>query len=240
MNKAAAALLLLGLLPCATAAAPARHHRAAAPAAAARGGGGASEARLLADAIARDSSYWIMNRYDPGSLTDVEIIARTGGGSTVRGNYSYNGGDSGWVEAEIAGGRVTCLHYWDTDSCDPVRGGSPAPRAANPSEPPAAASDKTFTAFPKAEQQLVARCWVAYTFLKAPNFESWEPGFTQQQRQSRFERYQIRYVEISTSLKSGREFLALVDGHTARVNALLEREDMDGLRALIHGLSRGC
>jgi hypothetical protein len=240
MNKAAAALLLLCLLPCATAAAPARHHRVAPPAAAARGGGGVSEARLLADAIARDSAYWIMNRYDPGSLTDVEVVARAAGGSTVRGNYTYNDGDSGWVEAEIAGGRVSCLRYWDTGSCDPVRGGGPAPRATPPSESSAAASDKTFTAFPRAEQDRVARCYVAYTFLQAQGYEGWEPEITQEQRQGRFERYRTRYVEISTSLKSGRAFLALFDGYTARVNALLDRQDIDGVRAFVHMASRGC
>jgi hypothetical protein len=241
MNRTASALLLLSL-PGVAFAATAKHHRsAAAPVAAARSSGPGSEARLLAEAIARDSGYWIMNRYDPRSLTDVEVVARTpGGGATVRGNYTFNGGDSGWVEAEIAGGRVSCLRYWDTGSCDPVRGGGAQARATNPSQPAGATSDKTFTAFPRAEQERVARCYFAYSVLSAQGYESFEPAITAEQRQSRFDRYRIRYVEISTSLKSGRAFGAIVDGYTAQVNALVDREDMDGLRALVHKASLGC
>ncbi|MEA3048323.1 MAG: hypothetical protein QOG84_159 [Sphingomonadales bacterium] len=243
MNRAASAWLLLCLLPGAALAAPARHHRATPTPAAARGGGGVSESRLLAEAIAVDSTYWIMNRYDAGSLTGVEVVARTpGGGATVRGNYTFNDGSEGWVEAEIAGGRVSCLRYWDTGSCDPVRGGGGQARATSPSapSPSAARRDSTFTAFGKAEQERVARCYFAYSVLSAQGYEGFEPAVTPEQRQSRFERYRIRYVEISTSLKSGPAFGAIVDGYTARVNALVDREDIDGLHALVHKASLGC
>lgn len=80
-----------------------------------------AQANLLERAVRQDSSAWILNRYDVGSMSNVRVSSNTGGVTTLRGEYTYNGGSRGWVEARLASGRVECLGYWDTGGCTAVR-----------------------------------------------------------------------------------------------------------------------
>lgn len=98
-----------------------------------------AQTRLLTNAIVQDSRSWLMNRYDVGSLTNVRA-STIGGVTMLRGDYSYNGGTRGWLEARVAGGRIECIHYHDTGGCAPVRtanaadaaGPGPVRGSANP------------------------------------------------------------------------------------------------------------
>jgi hypothetical protein len=78
----------------------------------------------LEHAVESDSQAWFTNRFDVGSVTDVEVLGNAdGGGVSIRGNYTFNGGQSGWVRAVYARGKVLCLEFWDRQgNCDSVRG----------------------------------------------------------------------------------------------------------------------
>ena len=80
----------------------------------------ATQTKLLADAIGQDSQSWSFNRYDVGSLTNVRID-NASGITQVRGDYTYNGGRRGWISGRLANGKVGCVVYHDTTSCEPVR-----------------------------------------------------------------------------------------------------------------------
>ncbi len=82
----------------------------------------AAQTRMLSDAIGQDSRSWRRNRYDAGSLSNVRIS----GNGMLRGDYTYNGGERGWLEGRIASGRVQCIQYHDTSGCAPVRVASAA------------------------------------------------------------------------------------------------------------------
>ena len=88
---------------------------------------------LVESAVRQDSGAWVINRYDAGSIGNVRIAGQSEGVTTLRAEYSYNGGDKGWVEARVEGGRVDCLRYWDSSSCNAPRagdsGGSAGPAA---------------------------------------------------------------------------------------------------------------
>jgi hypothetical protein len=77
-------------------------------------------ARALEAAVRQDSGAWNLNRYDRGSLQEVKLLS-SGRTSRIRGNYTFNGGSSGWVEADVSAGKVQCLAYWDVGSCEEVR-----------------------------------------------------------------------------------------------------------------------
>jgi hypothetical protein len=95
----------------------AKHHRGAAA-----GSGGIAQA--LERAVESDSQDWLMNRFDTGSVTGVEVVEKLDDGSEkIRGNYTFNGGQSGWVQAIYANGRTACLEFWDRQgNCAGVRG----------------------------------------------------------------------------------------------------------------------
>lgn len=65
-----------------------------------------------------------MNRFDSGSVGNVEVLGDAdGGGISIRGDYTFNGGRAGWVRAVYAKGKIVCLEYWDRQgACDDVRG----------------------------------------------------------------------------------------------------------------------
>ena len=77
-------------------------------------------ARALGAAVRQDSGAWQMNHYDDGSMTGVKLL-QSGAKSRIRGNYTFNGGSQGWVEADVSGGKIQCLSYWDVGSCEAVR-----------------------------------------------------------------------------------------------------------------------
>ncbi|WP_269514287.1 hypothetical protein [Brevundimonas subvibrioides] len=112
-----------------------------------------SQTTALEQAIAQDSQSWLFNRFDPGSVNSVVVMPASNDGLvTVRGNYSFNGGAPGWVEARLQAGVVQCVVYWDfQDSCRPVMS-APAPRDQ--------ASGETSTAYQsqrEAEQEFYRR-----------------------------------------------------------------------------------
>ena len=78
--------------------------------------------------IAEDASSWMMNRYDRGSMRNMKIIATSNGGQTkvVYGDYTYNGGQAGWVKAQFNNGELSCIEFWDfSGQCRPL-GRSPS------------------------------------------------------------------------------------------------------------------
>lgn len=77
--------------------------------------------------VLEDSKGWMFNRYDAGSMTNVKYKTQGKDMQIVRGYYTYNGGNSGWVEVEVVGGEVQCFRYWDfPDRCRAVGTRSPA------------------------------------------------------------------------------------------------------------------
>jgi len=90
----------------------------------------AAAATKLERAVGTDSGSWIFNRYDAGSMRDVRVSSGTAVNGTLRGEYTYNGGSSGTVEAQIQGGEITCLNYWDVGSCMPLRSARSASEVA--------------------------------------------------------------------------------------------------------------
>ena len=83
----------------------------------------------LKKGITSDSRAWLMNRYDEGSLRDVVVLEESPDGRmTLRGNYTFNNGVGGWVQAQLINRRVQCLQYWDTGNCSPIRPGEQSGR----------------------------------------------------------------------------------------------------------------
>lgn len=93
--------------------------------------------KLLAAAVEKDSAVWAVHEYDHGSMRNFFInydeightcqdgskaMACSGIEITrVYGEYTFNNGQSGHVYADVKDKKISCLQYWDTDSCNPVR-----------------------------------------------------------------------------------------------------------------------
>lgn len=131
--------------------------------------------KFLIDAINQDSTAWLANEYDRGSMRQFEFSVRRicspvntqcplqrpqPGASReevhswaracvqlkrqkdaecneytldtlVTGRYTFNGGQSGWVEGKFSGNSLVCLRYWDFPAnCRPVKTEEDARRAA--------------------------------------------------------------------------------------------------------------
>lgn len=83
---------------------------------------------VLARSVATDSQSWFLNHYDAESLGHFQVVRReTPHSLIVRGTYTYNGGQPGWVMARIVDGRVQCLQYWDKNFCKNVGLGTSHP-----------------------------------------------------------------------------------------------------------------
>lgn len=65
--------------------------------------------------VQTDAQGWAFNRYDVGSMRNVKIISGQVGRGTyvIRGEYTYNGGQTGWVMAEMSGQNLSCIQFWD-------------------------------------------------------------------------------------------------------------------------------
>jgi hypothetical protein len=89
--------------------------RAAAAAYAALPNAGPALTRQLDGFVRKDSQGWAFNRYNAGSITNVKIIEGSvrSGAFVMRGDYSYNGGSRGWVMAQMRGGKLECIQFWD-------------------------------------------------------------------------------------------------------------------------------
>jgi len=77
--------------------------------------------KILDGIVREDSKAWVSNRYDTGSMITGYIFKSSDGSATsVKGLYTFNGGQSGWVVAEFSGNRLSCLKFWDfADTCRP-------------------------------------------------------------------------------------------------------------------------
>jgi hypothetical protein len=74
--------------------------------------------------VQTDSRGWAFNSYDAGSLTNVKILDGSvkSGHYTLRGEYRYNGGNSGWVLAKMSGANLDCIQFHDAMiGCRPLR-----------------------------------------------------------------------------------------------------------------------
>jgi hypothetical protein len=72
-------------------------------------------AAIIDKVIKADSSGWIFNRYDRGSVTNAEFMEQSEDGQSgvVYGEYTYNGGSPGWVKIVMKDGYADCMEYWD-------------------------------------------------------------------------------------------------------------------------------
>lgn len=97
-----------------------RNAAAAAAELAARPNASPALVALLEAAVKQDSGAWIFNRYRSGSVHNVKIV-QSKPTVRLRGEFDYRNGSSGWVEADILKGKVSCLAYWDAGGCEEVR-----------------------------------------------------------------------------------------------------------------------
>jgi TPR repeat protein len=77
---------------------------------------------ILDKIVAEDSRAWAYNKYAENSMDEGTITSGAfGKGSyTLRGNFHYIAGGSGWVEAHFSGGALSCLRFWDfPNECRP-------------------------------------------------------------------------------------------------------------------------
>lgn len=65
--------------------------------------------------LAEDARGWFLNRYDYGSVSNVTVLdnGKRSGVQRIRADYTYNGGQYGWVVLEAREGQEMCLRYWD-------------------------------------------------------------------------------------------------------------------------------
>lgn len=77
---------------------------------------GAALTRKFDELVQIDSRGWAFNRYSAGSMRNVKIVSGKAGSGTyvMRGEYTYNGNQSGWVMAEMNGQNLSCIQFWDS------------------------------------------------------------------------------------------------------------------------------
>lgn len=93
-----------------------------APPAAAQRAPAESHTALVERVLEQDARHWFFNRLDPGSVRHVEVASHTDGTLVLRGEYSFNEGQDGWVLVRVVGRSVTCIQYSDRAECEPPRG----------------------------------------------------------------------------------------------------------------------
>jgi hypothetical protein len=73
--------------------------------------------------VAEDSRGWATNKLQAGSVGDVRINSGTvtSGSYSLRATYAYAGGAKGWVVTQYDAGKFSCMQYWDSQGCRPVR-----------------------------------------------------------------------------------------------------------------------
>jgi hypothetical protein len=93
-----------------------------------------TQARLLARSLIDDATNWLMNILDRESLSNVRLWNVSGEPTSLRGEYTYNGGTRGWVIARVSSGRIQCLEFHDTaGQCTPPRARQAQARASDSS-----------------------------------------------------------------------------------------------------------
>jgi len=74
--------------------------------------------RLLEDLISEQSKTWALNRYVPGSTSNVTVSSRDAAGrpSKIVGRYLFNGQSRGSVTVDFSDGVPGCMHFFDSPS----------------------------------------------------------------------------------------------------------------------------
>ena len=77
-------------------------------------GGKPNYLAALSAAVASDAKSWNLNTLDPGGVTRIEMrgVSSTGR-KVVRGYYTYNRGQPGWVDGEFNGPQLVCVLFHD-------------------------------------------------------------------------------------------------------------------------------
>ncbi|WP_269514492.1 hypothetical protein [Brevundimonas subvibrioides] len=72
-------------------------------------------AAAMEEIVSIDARNWVWNRYDRGSMRDVQIDQTSPDGRVLvfYGNYTYNGGSGGWARARYVDGQFSCIEFWD-------------------------------------------------------------------------------------------------------------------------------
>jgi hypothetical protein len=84
--------------------------------AAANSAGPLSELATIIDkVITADSSGWLFNQYDRGSVTNERFLEKSedGQNGVVYAEYAFNGGSQGWIKIVMKDSYVDCMEYWD-------------------------------------------------------------------------------------------------------------------------------
>jgi hypothetical protein len=71
-----------------------------------------------------DAKAWVMNKFVPGSVRNVKVVEGSieSGTLVLQGDFTFNRGEKGWVQVNIADGKFSCIHFWDTATgCRPIR-----------------------------------------------------------------------------------------------------------------------
>ena len=74
-------------------------------------------AGIMDQIITEASKKWLVNRYDKGSMNNVSILSRSHDIVVVKGYYTYNNGQRGWVEMDWTQKGISCLRYHDNPTC---------------------------------------------------------------------------------------------------------------------------
>ncbi|MEO1399504.1 MAG: hypothetical protein AAFU56_11650, partial [Pseudomonadota bacterium] len=82
----------------------------------------------LDQVIAIDSRSWLFNRYNFGSVSNVEILEADPATSraVVYGEYVYNNYSRGWIKVVFDQGSVNCVEYHDFRGTCRAIGNNPA------------------------------------------------------------------------------------------------------------------
>jgi hypothetical protein len=74
--------------------------------------------RLLNDLISEQSRTWALNRYVPGSTSNVAVSSRDAAGrpSKIVGSYLFNGQSRGSVTVDFSDGVPGCIYFFDSPS----------------------------------------------------------------------------------------------------------------------------
>jgi len=72
--------------------------------------------------ITADSRSWLFWRYDIGSVKNTKYLERSkkNNSALIYSEYTYNGGQAGWVKLRIAEGKVACIEFWNEGACRPL------------------------------------------------------------------------------------------------------------------------
>ena len=69
----------------------------------------------VAGFVQADSKGWAFNHFDAGSVHNVKVASGSlnSGNFVLRGEYTFNGGNAGWVMVQYSSGKFDCLQFWD-------------------------------------------------------------------------------------------------------------------------------